>query len=208
MKISDANLKPNQTQQIKEALISFVNQPSDKEERPCPGCRFAVGESQSQTSTEFCNAYCINAPLQMSSDRQRYPIEAGAVPIVYAFYTMRLLTPCWSCEGHNSPEGVLLKTPKIWFYSLNEFYAKLLAQHVSQLKAQQRIENHWTVKLLPFSQSMFTTTYSLEPNDISTNVTNLSSLQNDLKIIAQHLREDMHQLAHSYIDLADKNQSV
>jgi hypothetical protein len=166
MRIKDDCFKTEQKQVIKTALQELVSQPSDKEARPCPGCRFAVGNTHSTTSSARCSAQCPHASGQMSSDPEKYPIEPHIVPLVYAFYTMRLMMPCWSCEGHGDNTGGVLKTPKLWFYTTNDFYAKLVAQYVSTLRGDRKIQNHWSVRLLPFSQSMFTTTYSLEPQDI------------------------------------------
>ncbi len=208
MKIKDDCFKVEQKQLIKTALIDLVNQPSDQQARPCPGCRFAVGDEQSTTSSQHCSAQCPMAHKQMSSDPDRYPIESGIVPLVYAFYSMRLMMPCWSCEGHSDNTGTVFKTPKLWFYSTNEFYAKLVAQYVSALKGEQKITNHWSVRILPFSQSMFTTTYSLEPQDVTPDCTNLLSLQNDINAISKDFRTEMFKLANHYIKRAEANQLI
>lgn len=208
MRIKDDCFKVEQKQIIKTALTDLVSQPSDQQARPCPGCRFAVGVTQSTTSSKHCSAECPMAHKQMSSDPERYPIESGVVPLVYAFYTMRLMMPCWSCEGHSDANGTILKTPKLWFYATNEFYPKLVAQYVSTLKGERKITNHWSVRILPFSQSMFTTTYSLEPQDIIPDCTNLLSLQNDLRAIAKDFRVEMIKLANHYIQRADKGSQI
>ena len=204
MKIKDDCFKVEQKQIIKQALIALTNQPSDKMQRPCPGCRFAVGQEHSTTTSKYCSYTCPYASKQMSADPEKYPIEQSIVPLVYAFYTLRLMMPCWSCEGHNDMQGHIFKTPKLWFYSANEFYPKLVAQFVSAYKGEGKISNHWSVRILPFSQSMFTTTYSLEPQEAIPSQTHLSSLQSDIKIIADNLREEMLKLANYYIARADK----
>ena len=203
MKIKDDAFRVERKHEIKTALRELINQPSDKDERPCPGCRFAVGAEHSLTSTDNCSFDCPHAPGQMSSDPERYPIEQGVVPLVYAFYNMRVMMPCWSCEGHMNSDGTLFKTPKLWFYTLNDFYAKLVAQYVSSLKGANKLHHHWTVTLLPFSQSMFTTTYSLEPQ-ITANTVNLITLHQDMRVIAENLRGELHRLAHYYIERAEK----
>lgn len=141
----------------------------------------------------------------MSSEPDKYPIETAILPLVYAFYTLRLTMPCWSCEGHNDPHGDIFKTPKLWFYSAHEFYPKLVAQYVSKLKGDRKLTNHWGIRVLPFSQSMYTTTYSLEPLDINAEPTDLTSLQQDIKIIAQDLREGLFKLASHYIERVELN---
>jgi len=205
MKIKDDIFKVEQKTQIKQALIDLINQPSDKQDRPCPGCRFAVGHEQSVTTSEHCSAECVYAGKQMSSDPEKYPIEHSIVPLVYAFYTLRLLMPCWSCEGHADAKGNIFKTPKLWFYTTNDFFAKLVAQYVSSLKGVGKLNEHCTVRILPFSQSMFTTTNSLEPQDVIPKQTNLQTLQQDIEVIASNLRQEMFKLAQYYIERADKN---
>ncbi|MFT4930056.1 MAG: hypothetical protein ACI8WB_006192 [Phenylobacterium sp.] len=205
MKIKDDCFKVEQKLVIKTSLTDLVNQPTDRQQRPCPGCRFAVGHNRSRVSTTYCSANCSAAPREMSSDPERYPIEVGIVPLVYAFYTMRLMMPCWSCEGHADANGVTQKTPKLWFYTTSDFYPKLVAQYVSALKGSHQIENHWAVRLLPFSQSMFTITYCLEPQESATQLGQLNSLQNDIKVIARNFRQELHKLARHYIDRAEKN---
>jgi len=133
----------------------------------------------------------------MSSEPEKYPIEGRAVPIVYAFYTTRLMVPCWSCEGHLNASGDLAKIPKVWFYTSSDLYAKLVAQYVNQLKGQHLISSDWIVRVLPFSQSLYSMTYSLEP---SLSSGTLDVLQEDLLTIAKGLRKELHKSAQGYLD--------
>ncbi|MCZ6862069.1 MAG: hypothetical protein O7I42_17635 [Alphaproteobacteria bacterium] len=43
----------------------------------------------------------------MSSEPEEFPIESAIVPLVYAFHSLRLTPPCWSCEGHYNRSGGL-----------------------------------------------------------------------------------------------------
>lgn len=203
MKINTASFKVEQKQQIKQALIDFINQPDDKTIKPCPTCPPKAGTAINDCKN--CSPNCHYVQTQMSSAPEKYPIEAAIQPLVYAFYTLRLTMPCWSCEGHTNHQGEIFKTPKLWFYSAHEFYPKLVAQYISALKSEHKLDNHWSVRVLPFSQSLFTTTYSLEPLDINAEQTNLLSLQQDIKIIAQDLREGLFKLAKNYIEQANNS---
>lgn len=189
-----------------ETLISLKNllsQPSDQMERPCPGCRFATPDGRTDSeSTKFCSYSCPAAPTEMSGDPARYPIELGVVPAVYAFYTLRKLMPCWSCEGHLDGNGKLSKLPKVWFYSTSSFYAKLVSQAICQMEAEKHLINGWGIRILPFSQSMYTITYSLEPLTLAkqrSDLDSLTSLQADLKAIADHLRSEVFKQAQDYV---------
>jgi len=158
------------------------------------------------TSTTQCSINCPEAAFQMSSDPDLYPIEKHVVPIVYSLYTLRLLMPCWSCEGHLDASHNISKLPKIWFYSVSPFYAKLVSQVLTDLRQKRRIKNDWIVIILPFSQSMFTLTYSIEPkSDQYSSDLELTSLQNDMSIIGENLRCEVLKLASKYVDKVNKS---
>ena len=58
---------------------------------------------------------------------------------------------------------------------------------------------------MPYSQSMFTLTYSLEPAiELDTNY-QLSLLQKDIVTIADNLRFEMFKLAEKYIEESNKS---
>ncbi|MEE8059843.1 MAG: hypothetical protein V3T17_18725 [Pseudomonadales bacterium] len=204
MKIKDNafNVEAKKTTIVQ--LEDLLAQPSDQKERPCPGCRFATPDGRTdRKATQFCSYSCPAAPKQMSSDPLQYPIEAGVVPITYAFYTLRKLMPCWSCEGHLDGLDRINKRPKVWFYSTSSFYPKLISQSLSQMEAEKRLTNSWMVKILPFSQSMYTITYSLEPFTLAKQKSereSLSTLRTDLITIADHLRPEVFKQAMAYID--------
>lgn len=185
-------------------LGDLLSQPSDQKERPCPGCRFKTPDGKADSlSTKYCSYRCPAAPREMSGDPDRYPIESGVVPAVYAFYTLRKVMPCWSCEGHVDGYGLINKTPKVWFYSTSSFYPKLISQAVCQMETERLIANNWFVRILPFSQSLFTITYSLEPlmtSDRVNDLKRLSSLQSDLGVIADNLRREVFDHAKTYIE--------
>jgi hypothetical protein len=209
MKIKDNSFNVEAKKIVVTELEDLLSQPSDKKERPCPGCRFATPDGRTDSeSTKFCSYNCPAATRNMSSDPDRYPIENGVVPIVYAFYTLRKLMPCWSCEGHLDGHERLFKQPKVWFYSTSSFYPKLVAQALSQMNAEKLLTHDWMVKILPFSQSMYTITYSVEPFTIAKSKSDrdaLLSLQTDLITIADNLRAEVFTQANTYIENGAKS---
>jgi len=190
-------------------LNDLLSQPSDFTERPCPGCRFATPDGKTDSSsTKFCSYRCEAAPRQMSGEPDRFPIETKVVPVVYAFYTLRKLMPCWSCEGHLDGHENLSKLPKVWFYSTSNFYPKLISQALSQMEGKKLLVNGWIVRILPFSQSMYTITYSLEPSALTNQKTDrlvLNSLHSDMVVIADDLRRDVFRLAMDYVNKGAKS---
>lgn len=205
MKIKDHLFQREDKTKTKIELIDLLKQPTDKQERPCPGCRLTFPNDPSVTSTAHCSIDCPEAARKMSSDPHNHPIEAHVVPIVYAIYTLRLLMPCWSCEGHENNQHELIKAPKIWFYSLSPFYAKLIAQALSTIRYKNKLNFDWSIKILPFSQSMFTLTYSMEPelNDVNNNI--LQDLHQDMRIIGENLSTSVLTEATKYLKHAENS---
>ena len=198
MRINNDNPDEQQKRQLRQDLQLLLQQPSDKQLRPCPGC--GIDTPNVQADTTQCSSKCPMAARQMSSEPVRYPIEPAMVPLVYAFFSSRLMTPCWSCEGHNDAAGQSSKPPGLWFYSHAPFYPRLVAQFVNDLKARHRIHYDWSVRLLPFSQSTYSLTYALEPLDFHPGVTRLTLLQQDMQTIAEHFNSGITTLAQNYLN--------
>ena len=194
MKINEIRFHSERKKEVLIELQDLLSQPWDRQRRPCPSCRIQFG-SESTLSAAHCSSDCRFAPRFMSSDPEKYPIESGVVPLVYALYRMRLMEPCWSCEGHLEATKQIWKMPKVWFYSASHFYPKLVAQLISELQGKHKISNSRGVRILPFSQSMYDTTYSIKPQ---AGDQSLARLHADIKVISKTLRLDMLSLARGY----------
>ncbi|MFT4721728.1 MAG: hypothetical protein ACI9SB_002905 [Candidatus Azotimanducaceae bacterium] len=185
-------------EQVLIALRDLIGQPTDTQVRPCPNCHVSiVVESTSSTSSAAsCSSQCQYASRMMSSEPEKFPIEEAIAPLVYALYTLRLLTPCWSCEGHLGADGKIGKLPKVWFYCASGFYPRMIAQVIGNLQAHHKIGYSWMVRVLPFSQSTLSTTYSIEagPSDAS-----LATLQKDVVVLGQQIRLQTLSLARDYL---------
>ena len=195
MKIQNNAEQTEDKAQVLISLRNLINQPSDTQVRPCPNCDVSFGQAPASSAAN-CSTQCQYAPRMMSGEPEKFPIEAGIVPLVYALYSLRLVTPCWSCEGHLSNDGKIGKLPKVWFYSASSFYPKMIAQVLGSLQAHHKIGYSWMVRVLPFSQSTFSTTYSIEasPSDAS-----LDALQKDIIVLGHQLRLEMLKLANDYL---------
>lgn len=202
MKIQKHDARELKSQRLVE-LRDLLAQPSDRKVRPCPDCRIRFGQ-ESILSAAHCSFKCRYAPRHMSGSPDRYPIEPGIVPLVYALYSMRLITPCWSCEGHVESDGVMRKRPKVWFYSSSSFYVKLISQTINDLQSQHKISSGWGIRILPFSESMYSTTYSIEPLEINVG---LEKLRADIILLGKELRFDLLLLAKDYLKRGVQNAS-
>lgn len=197
MKIIQPNVDMRHTDQVKQDLLRLIAQPSAAEAPPCPGCTLHP--------KLICSSGCEHAPRQLSIDAINYPIETNVVPLVYELSAVRLLQPCWSCEGHLNPKGELWKIPQVSFYSESPIYAQLLLRHISSLNLRKRLTYPWHIALSDFGQT-WDVTYTLEPNlnyDQARHV-QLKLLQHDLNTLAENLYARLKMLAQAMLnELAD-----
>ena len=119
-------------------LEDLVAQPDDRAARPCPGCDLRCQQCGSTSCNCNCRPDCPDARWRLSSEPERFPIEAGVVPLVYAFSALRLMPPCWSCEGHHDKQGQLHRLPSLWFFSRKLAYPGLITALLSRLALRSR----------------------------------------------------------------------
>ena len=189
--------------QSRKELEYLLSQPTVKEMRPCPHCTILCPCSGSSTCTCQCSNCCEHAPYQMSSDPERYPIEEKIVPLVYEFYCLRICEPCWSCEGHRSENGALIKIPQVWFYSRALVYPRLIYEHVEELLFKKILTYPWHICVTYSSAERMDTAFSIEPKLNQIQVPQLDTLQEDVERIAVDLVDVIRAKARRYIDEID-----
>jgi hypothetical protein len=148
-------------------------------------------DARSQTCACGCSAACPEAPRRLSSDPERYPVEPRIVALVYAVAATDGLQPCWSCEGHPSSNGSLLRGPQVWFYAADVLLPALVAQRVAELAP--KLATRWHVVLSPFSPEPTAPTYVLEAQVDATS--RLEDVQRDAAVIADGFSDALRQLA-------------
>lgn len=187
MRIQHLELSDEATERLRTDLQRLIDQPGDKELRPCPGCTIRCPCTGSTTCQCSCSPACSGCAQAMSSDAERYPIEEKVVPLVYAFYTTRLCPPCWSCEGHTRGDSEeVSKLPRLWFHARSEVYPRLVVEYIEDLAFSKRLQNLWGVHVLGWATHL-ETRYSLEPVVDGSKPLTLKSLQSDLKVMADDL---------------------
>lgn len=182
---------------VRQDLNLLLSQPTDREQRPCSDCHERCGCSKhSVTCCCSCSADCLNVPRQLSSDPDLYPIEPRIVPLVYELNALRVVEPCWSCEGHAPQLGKPMKLPQVWFTSPSPKYADLLMQHIGDLYAKKKLAYSWIVALNPYNPGGDAVTYVVRP-DLArvSGDPKLDMLQLDLQTIAKELRTILCALA-------------
>ena len=184
-------------------LRLLLAQPTDKQQRPCPGCDILCScQKSSRTCCCNCSPACPQVMHNLSSEPQEHPIEPNVLPLVYSMNVVRVIQPCWSCEGHMQDDGQEIhKLPEVWFYSSSVVYPELLAQHLTQLRTGKDLSAPWQVTLAPYSADNSTAMFIVKPEllpESSSQV--LSRLQRDLHRIANALPNQLGRLAHAMLE--------
>ncbi len=178
-----------------QAFALLLDQPSDQEKRPCSTCDVPCPCSRSATCSCACSAACPLVPQALSSDPDRYPIEAGIVPLIYQLNVLRVVQPCWSCEGHEDDQHSLLKLPQVWFYSPSVVFPQLLAEAVHTQKFHKIIAHDWDVSVCVQDYGEFSTTFVLKPHiDLGIHHI-LQGLRQDVKHLSLTLRDTVRRRA-------------
>ena len=168
-----------------EALLTM---PDTDQLRPCPGCDIPCPHIGSLTCGCGCAPDCPDAPAKMSSEPDEFPIEAGIVPLVFAFHRLRLCPPYWSCHGHAGGDGKLIRLPRLWFYSRSVVYPRLVHLYLGELNAKGKLRVPWKVTVTFSDTGNADTGFSLEPDlNLVPEQPALGPLRADLEIIARDL---------------------
>ena len=195
MKIIKPRPDPEFDAQTAGELGHLLRQPAPEEARPCPGCDVPCPCSASISCACGCSVKCHYAPRQMSSDPDQHPVEPGIAPLVFALYAIRVVEPCWSCEGHMGPGDELLRPPSVWFYARSSTYPMLMAEYVSELAAAKKTANRWHLCLVSFGDGNDgCPVFSIEPN-LDTAKDDLMSLRRDVRVIAEGFEAGIRALA-------------
>lgn len=179
-------------------LEVLLDQPGYSEVRPCINCISPCPCSASFTCTCRCGPQCPEAPVMLSSDGVKYPIEGKIVGLVFGINALKITPPFWSCEGHEFPDGSIRRIPQVWFYSRSLIYPRIFLEFLDGLYSRKRIINPWHI-CMAFSQNDFDTGFSMEPN--MNNIENpcLKSLQQDARNISEDLIHGIRAIAIKYL---------
>ena len=183
-------------------LRLLLAQPTDKQQRPCPGCDMACScAKHSPACCCNCSSGCPQAPRMLSSEPDEHPIEPHVLPLVYSLTVARVIQTCWSCQGHVHPNGQIHKLPEVWFYSPSVTYPALLAQHLTKLHTVDELSAPWQVSVAPYSADGTTAMFLIKPEllpEVSEEL--LNGLQRDLHRIATSLPNHLRRLAQEMLE--------
>lgn len=214
MKIQEFTIDKQADETRKRELLKLLSQPSEMERRPCQSCvKICACDKHSNRCTCECSVKCADAPRYLSSDPVRFPLEENVVPLAYAMSVLRLVPPCWSCEGHLTKTGDLVRLPQLWFYSASTLYPELISEYLHMLGHLKETSCQWLVSVCPHTASN-ATTFTIKPeHSVNDKLANdgLRQLQDDLHMISRSLRDDIFKIARgklAEIDRCIKDQNI
>lgn len=180
------NKQPSQddgefTSRIKEVLAN-----PGAEGRVCSDdCAIVCSDCGSVACQCMCNSECPHTSKRLSSDPEHFPIEPGIVPLVFEMKKDGTCTPCWSCEGHERPDGSLWKIPRVWFYCPSMVHLRLIGAGVHSLFVVKKTRVPWQVVITHSDTNNTDTTFSLEPMLAHATDVTLAGLRQDVRTIAE-----------------------
>ncbi len=156
--------------------------------RPCaPACQRVCPQCGSTECLCCCTRDCPEIPYALSSDPVDHPLEPGITALVFELKRLNVYYPCWSCEGHESPDRGLWRIPRVWFYCRSVVHVRLLSDGVKELFIRKITGARWQVVVTFSEVDNPDTMFSLEPVVRKGGSPRLSDLQNDAVAIAERL---------------------
>lgn len=182
-------------------MLTVLQQPRSSDVRPCRGCAQPCLKHGSPTCACGCDFKCPYAPAELSSDSERYPIEPRILPLVFELSALRIVQPCWSCEGHEDSDGSIRKLPSVWFYVDETEYAVMLNQYLLESYAARRTHVPWIVTMTSGPEDL---AFACRPDLWASENVTLEELQEDAFALAAGLLEYTHDFARDEIMKIDR----
>ena len=151
---------------------------------PCPDS--VCGAACQIPDPRNCSKSCPDIPNILSSDPEKFPLESRIAPLVYELKRLGVFEPCWSCEGHNKPDGSFWKRPQVWFYAHSVVHLRVLANGIKEIHLREKLNVPWKIAVTFSDSNNAETTFSLRPRIDRDDIT-LIPLQNDVDAIASAL---------------------
>lgn len=151
-----------------------------------------------------CTRSCSDAHHGLSSDPERFPVEAKIVPLVFELKRLGVFYPCWSCEGHLDASGVFQRAPAVWFYCDDLLCVRLLSDGIADLHANDKLSGPWHLRVTYTEGDSPDTAFALEPLIEERSGVNLEALQADAALLAREMQTIMRSQAQDLLWSLDK----
>lgn len=185
MKIERRKVDRRKSSEI-HAYLEEVAHPLAQIGRVCdPSCDVVCPTCGAKNCACSCSSHCQYIPEFLTTD-PNFPIEGKIAPLAFELKRLNVFQPCWSCEGHNDPAGLLWKIPRVWFYCKNIIFLRLLSDVLKDLEFEQHPMVPWEVNVTFSDKDNPDTTFSLEPVGTNAN-TLLADLQADVKVLTENV---------------------
>lgn len=156
-----------------------------------------------------CHRTCSDAPSMLSCDGNEYPLDNKIAPLAFELKRTGFFAPCWSCEGHLNNFDELWKLPRIWFYCESSIHIKLLDAALHRIRKISPISTMWEIKSVHLNDGSLDPMFSLQP-DLQAISPSLSSLQQDIDIISEHiydaLQHEARNLCRSHLNVVGSSE--
>lgn len=184
MKVGRRAGSPAQTAKMRDDLAPLLD--GNVAPPPCAAtCVHGAGP--------HCAPTCPDVPRMLSSDPDKHPLEPKIAPLVYEMQRLDVFQPCWSCEGHNGPDGAVWKLPRVWFYADSLVHARALSDAVKAWKLGHQLKATWQVVLVSLEADNPDCSFSLEP--LMDPELTLADLHGDVGVITAALHDVVVQAA-------------
>lgn len=148
-------------------------------------CTMICTDCGSMSCQCMCHCECPEAGKRLSSDPEKFPIEAGIIPLVYEMKREGSCVPCWSCEGHERHDGSLWKIPRVWFYCSSMVHLRLVGSGAHAMFIAKKLKAPWQVVITHSDPGNIDTTFSLEPKFNPDSQVGLGDLRADVLALAK-----------------------
>lgn len=187
-------------EQIRQQLTALLQ----RSEIAPPVCGPSCPHHLSRTPEFDCSPNCADNRLALSSEPDRFPVEAKIAPLVFELKRLGCFDPCWSCEGHRDQQGKLQRTPAVWFYCDDVLPIRLLSDGLADLRAKGRLSCPWLIHVTYTEAASADTTFALEPLVEDRSSTELETLQADAALITREMQTLMRGQAQDLLWSLDK----
>lgn len=199
--------KPRHTtvelRQSRDDLMELLRRPAQCAGRPCSSCVIPCEQHKSPTCDCDCSPACPDAPAELSSEPERFPIEPGIVPLAFELARANGIDPFWSCEGHLTQSGAMLRLPSVSFSVQSTVLARLIAHYLSELLIAKLISNPWQLRIVEWGD-VTAPAYSIEPHLQPETGISLTAVRQDARVIADRLSNGIKRAAQEYIFALDR----